>query len=177
MNYYTSDLHFGHSNIIDFENRPFKNVDEMNFELIRKWNNKVCDVDDVYVLGDMFHFKDVDSCLEVLNILNGKKHLIVGNHDEIILNNPELSSKFESIDYLKDITDDGTYLVLCHYPIQVWNKKHLGSLHLFGHVHSNTSNWHPMKYNFYGSFNVCVDVCNFEPYTLKELIERDNYVR
>ena len=125
----------------------------------------------------MFHSKDIDFCDNILGMLKGKKHLIIGNHDDIILGSSVLLERFESVDYLKDIDDSGTYLVLCHYPIQVWNKKHLGSLHLFGHVHSNKGDWHPMKYNFYGSFNVCVDVCNFEPYSLKELLERDNYVR
>lgn len=172
MNYYTSDLHFYHPRVIEFEDRPFKNVDEMNFKLIQNWNNKVCQVDDVYILGDMFMTNDVDKCLEILKILNGNKHLVVGNHDEVILNNPVLSNEFKSVDLIKEINDDGQFIVLCHYPIQVWNKKHLGALHFYGHVHSNKGTWHPMDYDIPNSFNVGVDIQNFEPVTLKEIIKR-----
>ena len=51
--FFTSDLHFGHERVIKFDNRPFKSVEEMNEELIKRWNNKVDRGDLVYVLGDM----------------------------------------------------------------------------------------------------------------------------
>ena len=51
--FFTSDLHFGHANVITFDKRPFTTVEEMDAELIKRWNNKVGTGDLVYVLGDM----------------------------------------------------------------------------------------------------------------------------
>lgn len=51
--FFTGDLHFGHENVLKFDNRPFTTVEEMDAELIRRWNNKVSNEDLVYVLGDM----------------------------------------------------------------------------------------------------------------------------
>ena len=53
MNYYISDTHFGHLNCIRFDNRPFASAEEMDAELIRRWNEKVSDGDDIYFLGDL----------------------------------------------------------------------------------------------------------------------------
>ena len=52
MKYYISDCHFGHLNVLRFDKRPFKNIDENDSELIRRWNERVTDEDDVYILGD-----------------------------------------------------------------------------------------------------------------------------
>lgn len=52
MNYYISDTHFGHANIINFDKRPFKNTEEMERELISRWNSVVTSADTTYILGD-----------------------------------------------------------------------------------------------------------------------------
>ena len=54
MNYYIADLHFSHRNIIQFDKRPYQTIEQMNNDLIKRWNDVVTDRDDVYVLGDMF---------------------------------------------------------------------------------------------------------------------------
>lgn len=78
--YFTSDTHFNHANIIGFCSRPFKNVNEMNETLIANWN-RVVGVDDiVFHLGD-FCLGGSAEWTNVLNRLNGKIYLIVGNHD------------------------------------------------------------------------------------------------
>ena len=59
--YFIADWHYGHENIISYDNRPFKTVDEMNTELIQRWNDKVRKGDLVYVLGDMFWCKSRES--------------------------------------------------------------------------------------------------------------------
>ena len=51
--FFTADTHFGHENVIQFDKRPFASADEMDKEMIRRWNNKVGNGDLVYVLGDM----------------------------------------------------------------------------------------------------------------------------
>ena len=58
MIYYTSDLHFGHRNVLKFDNRPFANVDEMDLVLIENWNNRVQPDDTVYILGDFCYKSD-----------------------------------------------------------------------------------------------------------------------
>lgn len=80
--FFTSDLHFGHKNIIRFDNRPFSTVEEMDEALIRNWNAKVSDEDTVYVLGDISWYNDAKTS-EIINSLHGHKILIKGNHDRV----------------------------------------------------------------------------------------------
>lgn len=77
--FFTSDFHFWHANIIKYCNRPFKSVEEMNEELIRRYNSVVSPDDTVYVLGDFaMAFRPVET---ITPRLNGKKYLVPGNHD------------------------------------------------------------------------------------------------
>jgi len=76
--FFIADTHWNHSNIIQYCNRPFSNVEEMNKTMIDKWNAKVKTDDIVYHLGD-FGFGDIRS---IIKQLNGKIILIVGSHDK-----------------------------------------------------------------------------------------------
>lgn len=168
MKFYTSDLHFYHKNIIKYEDRPFSSVEEMNEYLICKWNNKVSDNDEVYILGD-FAFCSGTDANKLLDRLKGKKYLIRGNHDSFLSDRGFDKTKFEWIrDYAK-ITDSGEKVILFHYPIAVWDSQHYGSIHLYGHVHSNKDNHHPLLIKLDNAYNVGVDVCGLEPQTLYEL--------
>lgn len=82
MNFYISDLHFSHKNIIPYDNRPFFNLTEMHEALISNWNNAVKNEDSVYILGD-FHWGKKKEWVETLKQLNEKKHLVFGNHDDV----------------------------------------------------------------------------------------------
>lgn len=83
MNYYIADMHLGHQNVIAFDNRPFQNVDEMDRELIRRWNQRVNENDHVYIVGD-FCFRSKNTSAWYLHQLKGRKHLIQGkNTDEV----------------------------------------------------------------------------------------------
>ena len=75
MNYYISDLHFDHKNVIKFDNRPFSDVEEMNQALINNWNSVVQNNDTVYILGD-FCWGKADRWMEILKQLKGQKVLI-----------------------------------------------------------------------------------------------------
>lgn len=77
--FFTSDTHFGHTNILQFCNRPFHSVQEMNEALINNWNNVVRPEDTVYHLGD-FAFGGSQLWNDVLSKLNGHIYLILGNH-------------------------------------------------------------------------------------------------
>ena len=85
--FFTSDHHFGHSNIIKFCKRPFKDVEEMNEVLIERWNEKINPEDEVYHIGDFAMTKDNELVANILDKLNGTKYLIVGNHEDAALNN------------------------------------------------------------------------------------------
>src|SRR5574344_2194046 len=104
MNFYTSDLHLGHANVIRFDNRPFRNVEEMDEALIHNWNNRVSNNDTVYIVGDLCYRSAKDSC-EYLSRLNGNKKLIIGNHDSCILKNNRAMSYFSSIESTMSIAD------------------------------------------------------------------------
>ena len=83
---FTGDLHFGHENVLKFDGRPFDTVEEMDTELIRRWNNKVDKGDLVYVLGDMIWKTRNDDAPGLIKSLNGQIILIKGNHDRFLHN-------------------------------------------------------------------------------------------
>lgn len=171
MIYYISDTHFGHKNIIKYENRPFLTVEEMNEKIISNWNKKVNDDDEIYILGDFSFYSPTDKRnVEILHQLKGHKHLIVGNHDRFARKESFDKELFESIDYYKEINDNGRIVCLFHYPIKVWDKKHYGAYHCYGHIHSNIDLVDYKQDE--RAFNVGVDLNNFEPVTLDELIKR-----
>lgn len=131
-NFYIADWHYGHNNILHYDNRPFKNVEEMNKELIARWNKVVAQCDTVYILGDMF-WCNTEEAIKILDKLNGKKILIKGNHDRC--HDKEFSSRFTKIvDYL-EVNDNGKHIVLSHYPIPCFKNHFHGWYHFYGHVH------------------------------------------
>lgn len=173
MKYYISDLHFGHRNILNFENRPFRTVEEMDEEYIRRWNNKVKKGDEVYILGDLSFYKGKKTA-EIVKRLNGMKFLIKGNHDCLFLDDKEFDQTL--FVWVRDtcmVTDGEHRISLFHYPIQVWNEQHHGSLHFYGHVHSNQGTMHPMKYDIPNSYNVGIDMLQ-EPMTKDEILAHYN---
>lgn len=173
MKYYTSDLHLFHNNIIKYEDRPFNNVEEMNDYIIYKWNSKVKPTDEVYILGD-FAFCSGKQANELLSKLNGKKYLIKGNHDSFLKDKDFDKSNFEWIRDYTTIKDNKRKVVLFHYPIAVWDCQHHDSIHLYGHVHSNKDNHHSLLFKLENAYNVGIDVCDFEPKTLEELMNKED---
>ena len=95
--FFTSDCHFGHKKILTMGNgRPFETMEDMESKLIENWNKKILSNDDiVYVLGDMFWNYNSKKIKEILSQLNGKKYLILGNHDRLTPN--EKSDCWEEI--------------------------------------------------------------------------------
>lgn len=139
MIHFTSDTHWGHKNIIQYSQRPFKSVEDMNEKLIAEWNARVDQHDTVYHLGD-FAFMPYDVLKRTARRLNGTKHLILGNHDkEIIKNRQDLlsSGTFATIQNYYELKTEGEFIVLFHYGQRVWNKSHHGSIMLYGHSHGS----------------------------------------
>ena len=173
--FFTSDTHFSHNNIIKYENRPFKDKDDMNKKLIENWNNTISKDDEVYVLGD-FCFGTPDEVYNIAKQLNGKIHIILGNHDKGIkqMNRDKQKEVFEWVKDYYVLKHNKIKFVLFHYPIQVWDCRHHGVVHLYGHIHSNLGN-HSMEYDIKNSYNVGVDVNNFKPIELNEILKKIRY--
>lgn len=150
--WFTSDQHFGHANIIKHCNRPFSDVDEMNIALIQNWNAHIKPNDYVYMLGDFAYWKLEQITIErIFDQLNGKKHLIFGNHDNI-----KILEKLNWV-WIKDtcmITIHTQNIWLSHYAHRSWPRSYQGSWHLFGHSHGNI-------YPHNLSFDVGVDCWDF----------------
>ncbi|STZ64268.1 Predicted phosphoesterase or phosphohydrolase [Moraxella lacunata] len=149
MIYFTSDLHFHHQNIIKFcptFRQNFGDSQTMNKELIALWNETVKPDDIVYNLGDVSFSHHLNEIEVVLKELNGKHHLILGNHDNLIAQNQERfltklkndgNPMLSSVqDYLKlNLKELKRTLILFHYPIDEWDGCHKGYYHLHGHIH------------------------------------------
>lgn len=78
--FFIADTHFGHNAIIDYENRPFSCAEEMDEAIIRNWNSVVSYEDRIFVVGD-FSAYDREKTADICRRLNGRKYLIMGNHD------------------------------------------------------------------------------------------------
>lgn len=78
MRFFTSDHHFFHKNVITYCDRPYNSVEDMNEDLIKKWNDVVKPEDEVYHMGD---FSLSAKALPLVKLLNGRKFLVPGNHD------------------------------------------------------------------------------------------------
>ena len=113
MTFFSSDQHFGHFNIIRLSHRPFASLDEMNEVMIAKWNVKVMADDTIYILGDLFFRSAMVE--PILKRLNGRKHLVLGNHDHSWTGRVRLGDYFESVQTMKEIVVDGKPATLCHY--------------------------------------------------------------
>lgn len=140
MEYITSDLHFGHKNILKFcpKTRPYSSIDEMDEDMISEWNKLVQPEDVVYILGDI-SYRDNNHTAAIFNRLNGSKILIIGNHDEKALRDPIFRSCFIEIHQYLEIKRNKHKVILFHFPIAEWNKCHQGSVHLYGHLHGSPS--------------------------------------
>ena len=139
-NYYISDLHFGCQN--KYENRTLE-YDQL---IIDNWNKVIHNNDDVYILGDIGRVgnnKENEYLCKCISVLKGRKHLIIGNHDD--LRDNRIKQLFtESCDY-KEITDnfDGNSykVIMSHYPILFYNQQHKkNTVHIYGHLHM-TDEW------------------------------------
>ena len=133
----TSDLHFSHYNIIKYCHRPFLDTDEMDAKIIENWNNVVNKNDTVFVLGDV-GFGNPTKFAEKVKQLNGKKILIIGNHDRENLGNEVFLSLFEAVHEQAYIKVGKTKIYLTHFPLLcfdgAWNGLR-ATWNLYGHCH------------------------------------------
>lgn len=156
-----SDPHFGHENIIKYENRPFSSVEEMNLQLVKNWNKVVSKGDTVFVLGDIAFKLKKEEVANIIKQLNGKKILILGNHD-----------RSKSVSWWLDVG----FHTVSEYPIcykwRYWLSHEPLTLHpelpyinIHGHTHSlpSVSDLH---------INVCVEQTDYKPLLLDLVISK-----
>lgn len=151
ITYFTSDHHFGHSNIIDFELRPFENIDHMNTEMISRWNNTVRKQDIVYHAGD-FSFLNKEDTTKIFDKLNGRIRLIMGNHDRARSVSWWKSVGFEEV-YEYPICYKDFYWV-SHEPMYM--NKHIPYVNMHGHTHGT-------KIEGKSFINLCVEHWEYTP--------------
>lgn len=177
----TSDVHFGHNNIIKYCNRPFQNSDEMDITIINNWNKIVNPDDEVYILGDFALIKAENDKLKfnrlcfLTNSLNGNKHLLFGNHD-YFLDDDYINAGFKDVYHgILEINLSYHYWVMCHYQMVSWNNSSKGAYHLFGHEHWRQQ--YSPNHQFYKDmlwserkFNVCMDANNYKPVNINDLV-------
>lgn len=141
----TADLHFNHAGILNFTRRPFKDVASMNQGLIDRWNAVVGPTDEVYVVGDFGFSNKRDPLEDIFAELKGRKHLIIGNHDE--QNRTVLALGWESQQHYLKLRWEGKRAILCHYPLETWDGAHRGYIHLHGHSHGTLKRTIPHRFD------------------------------
>ena len=175
MKFYTADLHWDHKNIIRLSKRPFESLKDMQDIMWADWNATVSNSDDVYILGD-FCF-GVTTFIEYIERLNGNLHFIRGNHDtepfvKIRKMKESGDKRFRRCFFHEDVhemKDDGQRVVLCHYPLREWPGYFKKAIHLHGHCHGNIG-----ESFMEGAYDVGVDVWDFKPVTLEEIVGKFN---
>lgn len=169
--WFTSDYHLGHYNIIKYCNRPFQTLEQMNQTIIQNHNNRVKPEDTVFFIGD-FCFKnspggkkgegDILKAIEYEKQLNGKLIFIKGNHDR----NNSCKAIIEKL----SIYFGGKRISLVHNPEFV--DINFG-INLVGHIHEKWQIKRIKKgWQFTDAINVGVDVWDFRPVSLEEIMKR-----
>jgi calcineurin-like phosphoesterase family protein len=180
--WFTSDSHFGHTNICrgvskwntgDEEEfikatRNFPDLETMNEHIVDNINNCVGENDWLIHLGD-FSFGGIEN-IEVFRSQIKCKNivLILGNHDHHIENNRDhVQGRFLSVHHYLEVNINGKNFVLCHYPLQSWHGMGKGVIHLHGHVHLPENR----KFGQGKKMDVGVDGNGMDPYSIDEIIK------
>ena len=188
--YFTSDWHIGHTNVLRLDNRPFTDLDHMNRVLINNYNSTVGTQDTCYFLGDMGLCRP-EVLATVVSQLNGKKILILGNHDKGSIAMAKMG--FDLVLNAGAVTIGGQLVTMTHCPLrgtfrevvegmkgsqpgEHWHgeSRHIlyslpdfGQLHLHGHVHSGPANDKPRT--THNQFDVGVAANKYRPVRTSEI--------
>ena len=181
MDYFSADLHLGHDKLSIYGERGFTTVKEMNEAIVNNFNKRIGPEDNLYILGDVVA-GEVEEGIRYLSRLNGKKYIIIGNHDK-----EEKLEKYKTIPGVTVLGFGYNYIYnkkkkffLSHYPCCTENfsveeqdgkkvfTKPLSKLtiNLSGHTHSKEL-WDDRTL----SYNVAVDAHNMYPVSIEEIVE------
>jgi len=160
-----ADLHFSHKNIIKYESCPFNNAIEMNKRLIELWNSTVDKDDLVYVLGDFTLSRRMDIIKKLVESLDGRKVLIMGNHDT---RKPRdyIECGFEVATRKPLMVEPG--VILMHEPFIDPSLIADNYIYFFGHVHANKT----LMDEYPNCMCVSVERIDYKPIDLDECIRK-----
>jgi calcineurin-like phosphoesterase family protein len=164
-----SDTHFGHLGVCRFTRqdgtklRPWDTPEEMDEEMVRRWNETVRPGDKVYHLGDVVINR---RALSTLDRLNGDKVLIKGNHD--IFKLEDYTKYFRDIRAYHVMTGAG--VILSHIPLHPESHGRFG-LNIHGHTHEKRVRLDNQEIDL-RYFCVCVEQTDFRPILLEEVLKR-----
>lgn len=176
MKLYIADLHFGHQSVINFDSRPFADVNEMDRFLIDSWNRRVTKNDQVYIVGD-FAYRNEKPFSWYLKRLAGEKHLIVGNHDKKLLKDEQAMGYFASAEYQLEITDNQKHIVLSHFPLAEWSGFFGDVYQIYGHIHNRTDGAFSYMKNLDRALNAGACINNYTPVSFPELVTNNRTFR
>lgn len=158
MIYVIGDTHFNHGNIIEYCDRPFYNVFEMNEAIITNWNIDITNQDTVIHVGDLkFGNSNIDD--ELIYRLNGYKVLVMGNHDR------SSASAYKKLGFNEVHKKKNLYIgnfIFSHRPIK--GALPYDKINIHGHVHN--AKW--FRYDYF-HFNVSCEAINYKPIALDEI--------
>lgn len=155
----TSDTWFGRRGILEIANRKFADINDMNNQLVKRWNKIVDKTDIVFHLGNFAW--DPITCENVLKKLNGIIVFLKGNCDDALLEQKNVLISQESILLLKQFD-----VVLCHYPLKNWPGKDTGTVHFHGHETYNNDTVLTKGCNV---VNVCTDFWEYKPVKFSDI--------
>jgi calcineurin-like phosphoesterase family protein len=140
----------------------------MNNSLIHNWNSRVGTDDTVFCLGDICLTSKVDEFKTIIDGLNGRIKLVVGNHDKII---QSYRKRFDIIDKSINVQINGQHIFCSHFCHKVWERSHYGSWHLHGHSHGSLNEYDSKEGKI---LDVGVDSYNsifggFYPFSINEI--------
>ena len=171
--FFTSDTHFNHAKIIEYCNRPFSDVEDMNEVMIANWNRVVQPDGHVFHLGD-FAMGGVEEWNPILDRLNGRIHLILGNHDLRTVGS-DCPKGFEDVCMQKIIMIGKHQIILNHYPLLCYSGADKKTWQLFGHVHTNKNNIGSdagrLQLLFPSQYDVGVDNNDYTPVSFEKIRE------
>lgn len=196
--HFISDTHFFHSNIIKYCHRPYLDINEMNNDIIKKWNSVVKKGDVVWHLGDFAFFKKRESykITKIMSKLNGTINLLLGNHDKQVSTDIKF---WQSLGFHKVWDKPFLFMdkyILSHEPIITKNKIDLSNQdvlkNIHGHTHNSNADYYAMKpedqmkWNSehpefrtipditHYSFNVSMEVIDYKPILFNDIVEKMN---
>lgn len=158
--WFTADTHFGHRNIVEYSRRPWPDVDAMNLGLVERWNARVQPRDEVWHLGDVSLRRT--AALAWVPKLNGRIHLVLGNHDDMGSGVVDLFASVQQVKYLRA---EGHRFYLSHYAHRTWPNSLHGSFHLYGHSHGDLP-------GLGRSMDVGVDCNGYAPISIAEVVTK-----
>ena len=191
MNYFTSDYHAGHSNILELCKRPFRYIQDQDKTIASNHNSIVTDSDEVTNLGDVGYRCSAFYVADFLKQLNGRHTIFLGNHDKPLrqayergllrdminsgklqIVGGDLAIQDHTLSIYRMMEIEGQKVFVGHYAVRTWPNAFRGSFMLYGHSHSNLS-------DLYKSMDVGVDRetethRRFFPWSWKEIVDYMN---